>query len=164
MRSLGLDVGDRRTGVAISDAEGILARPLTVIDSIGQEALVEKVLALVENHKVGRVVVGLPRRLSGELGRQADKVTVFTERLSCLAKERSLSQLDIQLWDERLSTKAAERLKTGPESRRNSLHLRARRGARNRSPSVKAEVDAIAAALILQGFLDSRRLSKDEEC
>ena len=163
MRSLGLDVGDRRTGVAISDSEGILATPLAVIDSLGRDALVEKVLALVEEHKVGHVVVGLPRRLSGDLGGQADKVMVFMEKLSCLAKERSLSQLDIQLWDERLSTKAAERLKTGPDSRRNSLHLRARRGGRNRSPSVKAEVDAIAAALILQGFLDSQRLSSGEE-
>lgn len=164
MRSLGLDVGDRRTGVAISDTRGILATPLTVLDCISESALVEEILELVEKHKVERVVVGLPRRLSGDLGRQAGKVTAFAERLSCLAKERSVVQFDIQLWDERLSTKAAERLKMGPGSRRNSLRLRTKRGAGNHNTPIKAEVDAIAAAFILQGFLDSQRLSNGQEC
>ena len=74
VRSLGLDVGDKRTGVAMSDARGILATPLTVLASIGESALTEQVLKLVEQHKVERVVVGLPRRLSGDLGKQAGKV------------------------------------------------------------------------------------------
>ena len=163
MRSLGLDVGDRRTGVAISDAQGILATPLTVLASIGESALMEGILTLVEQHKVECIVVGLPRRLSGDLGKQAGKVTAFAEKLSCLARERSLNQLDIQLWDERLSTKAAERLKREAGGRGGNLHFRARRGAGNHNPAIKAEVDAIAAAFILQGFLDSRRLDNSEE-
>jgi putative Holliday junction resolvase len=163
VRSLGLDVGDKRTGVAMSDTQGILATPLTVLASIGGSALTEQVLRLVEQHKVERVVVGLPRRLSGDLGRQAGKVTDFAEKLSCLAKERGLNQLDIRLWDERLSTKAAERLKTRAGSQGGNQRSRGKRGAGNQSPAIKAEVDAIAAALILQGFLDSQRWGNDQE-
>jgi putative Holliday junction resolvase len=163
MRSLGLDVGGRRTGVAVSDPQGILATPLTVFASGDENALVKEILTLVQLHKVERVVVGLPRRLSGDLGTQAGKVTAFAEKLSCLAKERGLDQLDIQLWDERLSTKAAERLKAETGGQGDNLHFRARRGARNRKLAIKAEVDAIAAAFILQGFLDSRRLNDNEE-
>ncbi|MCJ7576530.1 MAG: Holliday junction resolvase RuvX [Dehalococcoidia bacterium] len=163
MRSLGLDVGDRRTGVAISDAQGILATPLTVLGSVDEGVLMEGILTLVEQHKVECIVIGLPRRLSGDLGKQAGKVTAFAEKLSCLAKERSLNQLDIQLWDERLSTKAAERLKREAGGRGSNLRLRARRGSGNHNPAIKAEVDAIAAAFILQGFLDSRRLDNSEE-
>jgi len=163
MRSLGLDVGGRRTGVAVGDAQGILATPLTVLASGDENALMKEILTLVQVHKVDRVVVGLPRQLSGDLGKQAGKVTAFAEKLSCLAKERGLDQLDIQLWDERLSTKAAQRLKTETGGQRANLHGRAKRRARNHSVAIKAEVDAIAAAFILQGFLDSQRLRDNEE-
>jgi putative Holliday junction resolvase len=107
-------------------------------------------------------VVGLPRRLNGELGKQAGKVTTFTDKLSWQAKQSNLSQLDIQLWDERLSTKAAERLKTEAGGQRSKLRHGARRGGKNPSFSAKAEIDAIAAAFILQGFLDNHRLSNSE--
>jgi putative Holliday junction resolvase len=163
VRSLGLDVGDRRTGVAISDGRGIIATPLTVLASTGESALIEEILTLVEEHKVECIVVGLPRRLSGDLGKQAGKVTAFAEKLSCLAKEKCLDQLDIQLWDERLSTKAAERLKARGDGQRGNQHFRAKKGTRNQNPAIKAEVDAIAAAFILQGFLDSRHLDDNEE-
>jgi len=163
MRSLGLDVGGRRTGVAVSDTQGILATPLTVLASWDENALMKEILTLVQAHKVERVVVGLPRQLSGDLGKQAGKVTAFAEKLSCLAKERGLDQLDIQLWDERLSTKAAQRLKTETGGQGANLHVRKKGRARNHNVAIKAEVDAIAAAFILQGFLDSRRLRDDEE-
>ena len=163
MRSLGLDVGGRRTGVAVSDTQGILATPLTVLASWDENALMKEILTLVQAHKVERVVVGLPRQLSGDLGKQAGKVTAFAEKLSCLAKERGLDQLDIQLWDERLSTKAAQRLKTETGGQGANLHVRRKGRARNHNVAIKAEVDAIAAAFILQGFLDSRRLRDDEE-
>ncbi|MDH4291081.1 MAG: Holliday junction resolvase RuvX, partial [Dehalococcoidia bacterium] len=65
-----------------------------------------EILTLVGQHKVERVVVGLPRRLSGDLGKQANKVTAFADKLSAQAKQSDLDQLDVQLWDERLSTKA----------------------------------------------------------
>jgi putative Holliday junction resolvase len=157
MRSLGLDVGDKRTGVAISDPQGILATPLTVLISKDEDALIDEILKLVEQHKAERIIVGLPRRLNGELGRQASKVTVFADKLSWRAKQSNLTQLDVQLWDERLSTKAAEHLKTEAGGRGRKLRSRAKRGAKNHSFSAKAEVDAIAAALILQVFLDSNR-------
>ena len=163
MRILGLDVGDMRTGVAISDPQEILATPLTVLASRDENALIEEILTLVEQRKVERVVVGLPRRLSGDLGKQANKVTAFADKLSAQAKQSNLDQLDVQLWDERLSTKAAERLKVGAGGRGGSLRFRGRRGARNRNLAMKAEVDAIAAAFILQGFLDSRHLDDNEE-
>ena len=157
MRSLGLDVGDKRTGVAISDPQGILATPLTVLDSKDEDALIDMILKLVERYKAERIVVGLPRRLNGELGKQAHKVTTFTDRLLWQAKRSNFNQLDVQLWDERLSTKAAERLKieTGGKGRR--LRSRLKKGVQNYNFRAKAEIDAIAAAYILQGFLNSHR-------
>jgi len=157
MRSLGLDVGDKRTGVAISDPQGILATPLTVLASEDKDNLINEILNLVEQYKAECIVVGLPRRLNGELGKQASKVTVFADKLSWRAKQSNLNQLDVQLWDERLSTKAAERLKTEAGGKGSKLGFKAKRGAKNRSFSVKAGVDAMAAAFILQGFLDSHR-------
>ena len=162
MRSLGLDVGDKRTGVAISDPQGILATPLTVLVSKDEDALINEILNLVEQHKAERIVVGLPRCLNGEMGKQANKVTAFADKLSWRAKRSNLNQLDVQLWDERFSTKAAERLKTEAGGKGSKLRSRAKRGAKNHSFSVKAEVDAIAAAFILQGFLDSLR--DKEQC
>ncbi|MDH4068273.1 MAG: Holliday junction resolvase RuvX [Dehalococcoidia bacterium] len=163
MRILGLDVGDTRTGVAISDPREILATPLTVLASRDESALIKEILALVGQHNVGRVVVGLPRRLSGDLGKQANKVTAFADKLSGQAKKSNLDDFDVQLWDERLSTKAAERLKTKGGGQGNSPRSKAKKGARNRNRGIKAEVDAIAAAFILQGFLDSQHLDNDEE-
>jgi putative Holliday junction resolvase len=155
MRILGLDVGDERTGVAVSDTQGILATPLTVLASRDEDALIEEILSLVSQHNVERIVVGLPRQLSGDLGKQANKVTAFVEKLAMRAKQSDLDQLGMQLWDERLSTKAAQRLKMEAGSKGNKLRSRAKRAARNQNFSAKSEVDAIAAAFILQGFLDS---------
>jgi putative Holliday junction resolvase len=161
MRMLGLDIGDMRTGVAISDPRGILASPLSVLASRDENALIEEILTLVGQYKVECVVVGLPRQLSGDLGKQANKVTAFVDKLSAQANQSNVGQLDVQLWDERLSTKAAERLKT--EGGQGGRRYRGKRGARNRNLAIKAKVDAIAAAFILQGFLDSQRSGNAEE-
>ena len=134
MRSLGLDLGDRRTGVAISDPQGLLAIPLTIIDNKDEDATIVNILKLAEQYQVERIVIGLPYSLDGNLGRQANKVTAFAEKLSQHAG------LDIQLWDERLSTKAADKLMIEAGTKRNKR---------------KQHRDAIAAAFILQGFLDS---------
>ena len=156
MRSLGLDVGDKRTGVAISDPHGILATPLTVLASEDEDAVIDEVLKLVEQYKAGRIVVGLPRRLNGELGEQAQKIRAFTEKLS------QHSKVDIQMWDERLSTKAAERLMMEAGGKGGKLRSRAKRKTKSYNSSAKATVDAMAAAFILQGFLDSLR--DQEQC
>ncbi len=137
MRSLGLDVGERRTGVAISDAQGLVAFPLSVIDHKNDEAAIADIIRLAQQYQVERIVVGLPYSLDGGLGRQAEKVKAFSERLG-----RRIS-IDVQLWDERLSTVAAER---------SMIEAGTKRGKR------KYQRDAVAAAFILQGFLDSSRV------
>jgi putative Holliday junction resolvase len=156
VRCLGLDLGARRTGVAMSDREGILATPLTVLVSKDENALIAEILKLVGEYKVECVVVGLPRRLDGELGEQANKATTFTDKLTSAAAQGNFDRLDVELWDERLSTRAAERLKVEDNRRGDRVHSSSGRGTRRRKFSAKAGIDAIAAALILQGFLDSR--------
>jgi len=156
MRYLGLDVGDRRTGVAISDPEGILATPLTVFDCADEDALINEVIKLIAQYKADCIVIGLPRTLNGELGKQANKVTAFADKLSWEIKQNNLNELDLQMWDERLSTKAAEHLKIEARGKGNKLRSRAKRGTKSHRFSAKSKIDAIAAAFILQGFLDSR--------
>jgi len=139
MRSLGLDVGDRRTGVAISDPDGLVAVPITVIVSQSENSTIDDIIKLVEQHMIERIVVGLPRSLDGSLGPQAEKVTAFAEKLSLRAKRGNLN-VDIQLWDERFSTVAVAKLMAKAGGKRNKR---------------KEKQDALAAAFILQGFLDS---------
>jgi len=139
MRSLGLDVGDKRTGVAISDPQGLLAVPLSVIASQSEDTSIDAIIKLVGQHRIERIVVGLPRSLDGSLGPQADKVTAFAEKLSLRAKRSNLN-VDIKLWDERFSTLAVEKLMVKAGSKRNKRN---------------EHRDALAAAFILQGFLDS---------
>jgi putative Holliday junction resolvase len=162
MRSLGLDVGGKRTGVAVSDPNGILATPLTVLAGKDEDVLIKEVLKLVEQYQTERIVVGLPRNLNGELGLQANKVTAFADKLSIRINQINLNKVDVQLWDERFSTKAAERLKVDTGGRRNKLRNREKRRVKNYSFAAKSEVDAIAAAFILQSFLDSHPLSNNE--
>jgi putative Holliday junction resolvase len=148
MRSLGLDIGDKRTGVAMSDSEGLLAVPLTVIANQSEDTTIVDIIELVEQHRIERIVVGLPRSLSGNLGQQADKVTAFVEKLrnavatlnEVKGKQPHLTRVDIQLWDERFSTVAAEKLMVRAGSKRNKRN---------------EHRDALSAAFILQGFLDS---------
>jgi putative Holliday junction resolvase len=135
-----------------------LATPITVIDSTNEDTLVDEVLKLATQYKADCIVVGLPRTLNGALGKQANKVTAFADKLSWQAKQNNLHELDVQLWDERLSTKAAERLKIEASSKGNRMHSRAKRGTKSHRFSAKSKMDAIAAAFILQGFLDSHHL------
>jgi putative Holliday junction resolvase len=146
MRSLGLDIGDRRTGVALSDPEGILAIPLAVIDNKDERATLDEILNFVQQYEIERIIVGLPYSLDGNLGQQANKVVDFTERLRnvivAAAKQSHFAGVDVQMWDERLSTMAAEKLMVEAGTRKDKR---------------KQHRDAIAAAFILQGFLDSHR-------
>ena len=139
MRSLGLDIGDKKTGVAISDPDGVLATPLTVIERRNQEDVIADIIKLVEQYKVECIVVGLPYSLDGHLTQQAMKVKDFTEKLQNVIASRS-PKINIQMWDERLSSVAAERLMIEAGTRKNKR---------------KQHQDALAAAIILQGFLDS---------
>jgi len=139
MRILALDVGERRIGTAICDPDERLAVPLGVIERQGREADVQSVLALAEQEEVGALVVGLPLSLDGSKGPQARRTEAFARQLS------ARTSLPVELWDERLSTAEAERYAAA----------RPRRGRRGTS-------DALAAAIILQGFLDARRARAGE--
>ncbi len=142
MRFLGLDVGERRIGVAISDPNGQVAVPLRTLQARTQEAAVREIAALVAEEGVEAVVVGLPLRLDGGVGEQAESVQQFVRLLLPAVN------VPVTLWDERLSTVQAEQL-----LRRES---RSRPGGRRAPRKNEAEKDALAAAIILQGYLDSR--------
>jgi putative Holliday junction resolvase len=136
MRLIGLDVGEARIGVAASDPTGTLASARTVLQRRPEEAALRALLHLIEEEQAEAVVVGLPRSLSGELHSQAALVQAFAERL------RSQISIPLYFWDERLSTVAAER------------EMRAAGTRRDRR---RAMVDAVAAAIILQNYLDAHR-------
>ena len=130
---LALDVGDRRIGVAACDPTGTLASPLTTIERSNEPSDIAAVLALASDHGAVEIVVGLPLSMSGARGPQARKVEGFTRALA------SQSPVPVNVVDERLSSVQAERLMR--ES--------------GRRPSVnRALVDAAAAAVILQAYLD----------
>lgn len=131
-RSLGLDIGDRRIGVALSDPDGVLASPLTIIERRGEALDLESIDRLIKEYEVGRVIVGLPVSMDGSLGPQAEKVQDFTEKL------RAAIGASVKYRDERLTTVAAGRM--------------LRQAAGKKRP--KTRDDAAAAALILQGYLD----------
>jgi putative Holliday junction resolvase len=133
MRYLGLDIGDRRIGVALSDPSGMLASPLTIIERSQELADLEAIDSIIKQNDVGWVIVGLPRSMNGSLGRQAEKVSDFTNKLC------QHIQVPVAFRDERLTTVSARRFM------RESGSKKARARARD---------DAIAAALILQGFLE----------
>ena len=132
-RALGLDVGDRRIGVALSDPIGVTAQPLTVLERQGGAKDVDAVCALAQEHGVGVIVVGLPLTLRGERGPQAQKVVSFADAL------RQRMAMPVRLIDERLTTVQGERA---------LLEGGVRRQRR------KQVIDRVAAQLILQSFLD----------
>ena len=136
MRILALDIGERRIGVALSDPSGLLATPLTTIHRRHHTADVDEVLRLVDEHDAERVVVGLPLELSGRRGTQAGRVSAFVRAMA----ERT--QVPVETVDERYSTVQAQR----------QLRESGVRPSRDR-----ARVDAAAAAIILQSYLDSQR-------
>jgi putative Holliday junction resolvase len=138
MRVLALDVGDRRLGVAISDLSQVLARSLKVIERGSRQQDFAAVARLVEEYQVERVVVGYPRSLDGTAGEQAEKVEHYAAGLA------ETLTVPVLLWDERLSTVSAERLM---------------REAGLKGKKKRERVDAVAAAVILQDYLDSRKFA-----
>lgn len=129
-RYLGVDCGSKRVGLAVSDAAGILASPLEVVARAEAPALVA---ALVEELGIGGLVVGLPTGLSGGEGRSAEEARALGAELA------AATGLPVQFVDERFSSRLAEDalIETGMRRRRR-----------------RATVDKVAAAVILQGFLD----------
>ena len=133
MRILGLDYGEKRIGVALSDPMGILASALTVIEMKSEDAAIKQIVALVKEHEAGSIVVGLPISLDGNLGPQAQRVQAFVESLAdCV-------DTPVITWDERFSSVDAEQTlkEAGVKREKRKKHR-----------------DSVAAALILQGYLD----------
>lgn len=136
MRSLGLDIGDRRIGVALSDPEGILASPLTVINRQDEELDIKAITDIVSQKQVEQIIVGLPLSMDGSLSQQAEKVKEFTQKLC------EHTQVPVEYRDERLTTVLAERLMQAVGTKKTGKKVRH---------------DAQAAALVLQGYLDEKR-------
>jgi len=119
--------------VALSDPSGILASPFTIINCRDEMADIEAIVDIINQHYVKQIVVGLPRSMNGSLGKQAEKVKSFTQRLC------SHTEVPVEFRDERLTTVSAKRLM---------------RTVNTKKTREKVRDDAIAAALILQGYLD----------
>ena len=138
MRILGLDPGERRIGIAISDPTGTLAHPLQTLVRGSREEDFSAIAALVAEHDVELVVVGWPLSLDGTEGPQARRVARYTDALAaCLP-------VPVVSWDERFTTAAANEI---------LRQIRGRKGRRR--ARARGQVDAIAAAVILQSYLDS---------
>lgn len=103
MKVMGLDYGDRRIGVAVSDAFGWTAQGLEVIERRGDDSEFGKIANLVRENEVGEVVVGLPKNMNGTVGPRGEICIEFANRL------KELLGLPVHLWDERLTTRSAER-------------------------------------------------------
>jgi putative Holliday junction resolvase len=131
-------VGDKRIGVALSDPEGILASPFTIINRKYDQADIKAILDIVGDKQVGNIIVGFPRSMDGSIGQQAEKVASFTQKL------REKTEVPIEFRDERLTTVTARRLigEANPKKSRK-----------------RVQDDDIAAAIILQDYLDGIRHS-----
>ena len=138
MRLLALDVGERRIGVAVSDPTGTIARPLHALERGSKIEDFSAIGALIDEYGAQAVVVGRPLSLDGSVGPQARRVAHYTQALA--------EHLDVPVipWDERFSTARAD------EILRETRGEKAKRRARS-----NGEIDAIAAAVILQSYLDS---------
>jgi len=137
MRTLALDVGGKRIGLAISDPEGRIALPVGALERRDLEADLAALAEMVRQQGAKRVVVGLPLSMDGSVGPQAREVLAFTEALA------QRLEVPLEMWDERLTTVEAER-------RLRELGRRRRRAARARK-------DALAAAIILEDYLSGQQ-------
>ena len=127
---MGLDIGDKRIGVALSDPLGILATPLTIIERSDEEACIKAIIDIINQHQAGKIIAGLPVSMDGSIGKQAEKTKALVGEL------RNHTEVPVEFRDERLSTVSAKRL------------------MQMAGKSSKTRDDATAAAVILQAYLD----------
>lgn len=140
-RILGLDLGEVRIGLALSDPLRITAQPAGHVKRAHSRRDLEAVARLVREHAVQRVIVGLPLLLSGQAGSRAEDAQQFARELGA-----ELPHVPVELWDERLTTKQAERVLIDGNARRKRR---------------REVVDALAAVLILQSYMDATRNEAD---
>ncbi|MEM6291592.1 MAG: Holliday junction resolvase RuvX [Myxococcota bacterium] len=141
MRSLGLDVGSKTIGRALGDASGLIATAYDVWARKGHVEDAREIVRQVSEEAVQAIVVGLPLELDGRVGRRARATHRFVEALEAELAGQKV-EASVHLWDERFSTAAAERAMIAADV------SRARR---------KEKIDAVAAQVILQGWLDAQR-------
>ena len=139
-RLLGLDIGDKRIGVSVSDELGITAQGRENIYRESDDQAIKEICNLVNELHIDEVVIGLPKNMNGTLGPQAEKVMKFSKALG------SSARIPIKHWDERLTTVIAQRSLT-------ALNVKSRKK--------KQKVDRIASQLILQGYMDNKSLKKE---
>ena len=142
MKIMAIDYGDAHTGIAISDALLTLAGYTTVITAYRPEAVAAEIQRLIAEHGVTELVLGHPLNMDGTRGPRAEKAEGFAEML------RAATSLPVTLWDERRTTVAAHEI----------LHRSGKKEKKHRQ-----SVDAVAATLILQGYLDRRNNEKKKE-
>ena len=135
-RIMGLDVGDKTIGVAVSDLMGLTAQGVKTIKRVGKKKDIEALKEIIKERQVNKIVSGLPKNMNGTLGPKGEKVIKFCELLE------EETGIKIEYWDERLSTVAAERTLIQGNVRRENR---------------KGVIDMVAAVIILQGYLDRQR-------
>lgn len=136
MRIMGVDFGDARTGIAVSDEAGFLASPVCVIKETSFNETIKKAAKLAAEYSVGQIVVGYPKNMNGTIGERAEKSKRFAKRLE------AATGVPVKLWDERCTTMSA------------AVYMNA---TDTRGKKRKNNIDAAAAAIILQDYLDYLR-------
>ncbi len=152
-RLLALDVGSVRIGVAVCDTSGFLASPYTTLHvTRDEEQTWTAIQRFIAETEAEGVVIGLPISLDGQIHAQGERIQAFAERL------KQHITIPLTFWDERLSTVEAERLLAKRDQ--NEFETRPRRSSRGRTQGKRRrkghEIDALAAAVILQDYLDSQ--------
>ena len=137
MKIMAIDYGDAHTGIAISDATCTIAGYTTVINSRKAEVVVQEIRKIIAEHGVSELVLGYPKNMDGTLGPRAEKCAAFGEVL------KEMTSLPLTLWDERRSTVEAH-----------NILFNNGKNAKQR----KKTVDAVAASLMLEGFMTRKRL------
>ena len=136
---LSVDYGDKRTGIAVCDKLEMFASPVCVITEWNIDSLANKIIDIAKEKRAEEIVVGLPKNMDGSEGFRADACKELGEKL------KNLSEIPVQFWDERLTTVSAHKILSD-----NNVRGKKR----------KAVVDAVAADIILQDYIDSRKFKK----
>ncbi|MFC2948438.1 Holliday junction resolvase RuvX [Virgibacillus sediminis] len=137
MKIIGLDVGSKTIGVAVSDALGWTAQGLTTIkwDENNLESADEELKNIIEEHEIGKAIIGLPKNMNGTIGERGEASQRYAEHVE------KVHGIPVSLWDERLTTVAAERVLLEADMSRKKR---------------KKVIDKMAAVMILQGYLDQK--------
>ena len=136
MRTLGIDYGEKRIGLAISDALGMTAQGIETLQHGGREEVLGELLKICRRHEVNEIVIGLPLNMDGSMGPKAREIMDFVPAIE------KKTEVPVKTWDERLSSKEAGRLMV-------------RQGLSRRKQKINS--DRLAATLILQGYLELKR-------